>query len=559
MIEWDAPEHLAGLDIDVEALEGQGPYHLQADIIGTTEMLSREAILNEPVLLQVDCRFFDDCSFRYDGLEMRGDGSSFTIKFKPTAGFTSVFGASLHDAAGTGVHLRLAIYPPDSISTTDEFGTPGQSLGCDLPPVFTEPAHDVGEITLGAFVGPGAGRQSWGEAKCASGDDRASSCCVDPSRVGPPEAPCDGNYRHFPGQSFTRNGTWPWTCPYTGEYILQVSRGATNHSLAPLRCCLLLSFCASSCWHCVAVRFELDQVTANCDVPLYGDPNAPGCVEAADGLDCEDDAVESCAAAIDLTITTTDVSVHVTRTFELPILAGLHGNGRRALQRADNAAGTGHHSDDGGRSLEAQSSLAALSSLFRTDQQAGLAFPTVVTPFDCDVPEHQGRPICRAHAVAGGGGGHRRRRLQQQQQGEGGDTCPHADFVRRQVEMLAACGLTSDAAADAGVLGSVECPSLECAEALTSLVFDCAGSIEHLGDVCNALVDGSCEQKRLASVYYQALERSPFFADCEELEQTHAQVSVFACTREMRTETDIDGHGDGPRQAQEEEISLSVP
>eukprot|EP01051_Picozoa_sp_SAG22_P023747 SAG22_NODE_6264_length_877_cov_4.925450_1_plen_66_part_00 len=38
---------MSGVDIDVESLEGAGEYHIEANIIGTTEMLSREAILNE--------------------------------------------------------------------------------------------------------------------------------------------------------------------------------------------------------------------------------------------------------------------------------------------------------------------------------------------------------------------------------------------------------------------------------------------------------------------------------------------------------------------------------
>ena len=51
--------------------------------------------MDRPVLLQTDCRFFDDCTFRYDGLEMRGDGSSFALKFEPTTSFTYNFTATL--------------------------------------------------------------------------------------------------------------------------------------------------------------------------------------------------------------------------------------------------------------------------------------------------------------------------------------------------------------------------------------------------------------------------------------------------------------------------------
>eukprot|EP01052_Picozoa_sp_SAG31_P042665 SAG31_NODE_6846_length_1871_cov_1.184537_1_plen_138_part_10 len=138
---------MAGLDIDVEALEGAGDYHLEARIIGTTQLLAREAILSRPVLLQIEC-MFRRCTFRYDGLEMRGDGRSFPLKFTPTAGFTYYFNASLRES-GAGepdaAHLSFAIYPPESITTTDEFGSP-DSLGCDIPSVFAEPTHDVDEI-----------------------------------------------------------------------------------------------------------------------------------------------------------------------------------------------------------------------------------------------------------------------------------------------------------------------------------------------------------------------------------------------------------------------------
>ena len=33
------------------------------------------------VLLLTECKFFDDCTFRYHGVEMRGDGESFELRF----------------------------------------------------------------------------------------------------------------------------------------------------------------------------------------------------------------------------------------------------------------------------------------------------------------------------------------------------------------------------------------------------------------------------------------------------------------------------------------------
>ena len=167
---------------------------------------------------------------------MRADGASFPLEFKPTAGntspsnppagavfrllssvhvvccdavswslagFTYNFTATLRGANGTAsqsaAHLRLSIYPPESITTAGD-----GSNGCDLPPGFSGQAHDVGEISLGAFAAAAGGRQSWGESKCSSGVD--SACCTDPTRVGPASEPCGGTYRHFPGQDFGSSG-----------------------------------------------------------------------------------------------------------------------------------------------------------------------------------------------------------------------------------------------------------------------------------------------------------------------------------------------------------------
>ena len=51
--------------IRVEALQGSGRYHLEAAIIGTTEKLAREAVLNRPVGFEMECNFFGDCTYRY--------------------------------------------------------------------------------------------------------------------------------------------------------------------------------------------------------------------------------------------------------------------------------------------------------------------------------------------------------------------------------------------------------------------------------------------------------------------------------------------------------------
>ena len=90
-LEWDSPEHMSGLNIKVKALQGQGDYHLSARIVGTTARLSREAVLDRNVLLAMECRFASDCTFRYDGLEMRGG----TTKTPPHPNFMQVADVAL--------------------------------------------------------------------------------------------------------------------------------------------------------------------------------------------------------------------------------------------------------------------------------------------------------------------------------------------------------------------------------------------------------------------------------------------------------------------------------
>ena len=109
--------------------------------------------------------------------------------------------ATLCGNTSAAANIRLSVYPPEYmyIGTANDAGNT-DSLGCDLPLEFSEPAQVVGEMPIGSFAGPAGRRQSWGEAKCATGN--ATGCCEDSTRVGPPEALCDRNYRHFPGQDF---------------------------------------------------------------------------------------------------------------------------------------------------------------------------------------------------------------------------------------------------------------------------------------------------------------------------------------------------------------------
>eukprot|EP01050_Picozoa_sp_SAG11_P002929 SAG11_NODE_156_length_14147_cov_10.367597_4_plen_438_part_00 len=348
--EWDAPETKLGMDLAVTALEGGGSYHLQAEIMGTAERLAKEAIVGRESLLQIEQHWFDVAEFRYEGMHMRADGTSFLLKFSAGAGLTYQVLAVL-TAGSVAAHLRLAIFPPEAIGSASSTGVASES-NCQLPPAAQDlQSKDVTEMTFGTWGSPVHG-QTWGE----------QHRCDDLTRVGPPESDppgCGGQYRYFPGQSFPTNHTWDWTAPFTANYVLQV--------------------------------------TANCDVPYYDDPTQPSCTVSADGIECDDDRVTQCAAAIGLTIRVVDRSVHVKHTFDVPV-----------TQEVLN-------------SIELQQRMA---DMFALQQQPAIVFPLSITSLDCGLAENAERPSCQQVMDPGPGGGHRRRRLQTQIGADTDHACP---------------------------------------------------------------------------------------------------------------------------------------
>eukprot|EP01052_Picozoa_sp_SAG31_P072418 SAG31_NODE_31393_length_368_cov_2.390335_1_plen_60_part_10 len=60
-------------------------------------MYSHNSSSVREILLAIECRMFDDCTYRYNGVEMRGDGSSYELRFRPTAGMTYSFQVHLKD------------------------------------------------------------------------------------------------------------------------------------------------------------------------------------------------------------------------------------------------------------------------------------------------------------------------------------------------------------------------------------------------------------------------------------------------------------------------------
>ena len=150
-----------------------------------------------------------------------------------------------------------------------------------------------------------------------------------------------------------------------------------------------------------------------------------------------------------------------------------------------------------------------LAAFFRTSRQSGLAFPTSITPFDCDIPEHAGRESCVRQAAMFGNG-HRLRRLQMSAGvNPATNSCPHDTFMAREVEIQGACGLSGSIGTDTSTFALVVCPSRDCSEMLPALLEDCAASIDHVS--------------ALQQEYYTALEQSTLFATCLEQEQAAAE------------------------------------
>eukprot|EP01052_Picozoa_sp_SAG31_P027801 SAG31_NODE_2633_length_5345_cov_70.416317_2_plen_781_part_00 len=367
---------------------------------------------------------------------MRADGASFLLKFPAGAGLTYQILAVLKDGSAAA-HLRLAIFPPEAIGSASSTGAASES-SCQLPPsVEGSRSNDVTEMTFGTWGSPAHG-QTWGE----------QHRCADLTRVGPPESDgCDGEYRYFAGQAFPTNHTWDWTAPFTADYLLQL--------------------------------------TANCDVRFYDDPTQPGCTISANGIECDDDRVTQCAAAIGLTIRVVDRSVHVKHTFDVPV-----------TQEVLN-------------SVELQQRMA---DMFALQQQPAIVFPLSITPLDCELAENAARPGCQQTAAPGPGGEHRRRRLQTQIGADTDHACPQSSFDTRNTEMRTSCGFQSSDTTDPLLQGS--CPSLECARALLPLLEDCA---EHIAEFARHIGPDAA--------FYEALESSEMFNNCLEMDQTTVEMA----------------------------------
>jgi hypothetical protein len=322
-------------------------------------------------------------------------GASFELRFHPTAGMTYQFLADLKPGSHA-THLRWEIFPPDSIVSSAADGELYAQMGimfgasessefgrCEIPSGFGNVAVDSTRMNLGNFIGPADGRESWGQIFCNQGD---MDCCAHPETVGPPEAPCDGIYSHFPGQSFPRVARWEWTAPSTNEFLLKVS--------------------------------------SNCNVPYYADPEQPGCVSNEDGVECQDPSLLTCQSATGVKIVAVNRAVHIKKIFDIPLPALELG---RRLQRVGDAGSA--------ERIASADRIGLLANLFHVNQPPAMTFPTNIVPLDCNNAENIGRPLCIEYRRRreNSGGGHRRT----QEQG-----CPHSTFLRREETMLVDCGLS---------------------------------------------------------------------------------------------------------------------
>eukprot|EP01052_Picozoa_sp_SAG31_P039059 SAG31_NODE_5338_length_2600_cov_4.566506_1_plen_411_part_10 len=296
-----------------------------------------------------------------------------------------------------------------SAQMQEMFGVNAQQCADNKPSSST--TDDVTEFRLGRWIAADVGRPSWEEIH---------NCQPTSDRIGPPDQPCSGSYRHFPGHSYNDSASWEWTCPFSATYLLQFM--------------------------------------SNCDVPFYADPERPDCIVTEDGTNCFEEDTYTCESQILISIQTVDRSVRVVRHIDLLVQPSF----------AD--------------SREAQAQMA---DMFALDQQPAVVFTNKITVASCRDDTNMAKPICATQLG--------RRQLQ-------GRSCPHGDFLRRDMEMRATCGLEAFGTMQL----DTECPSLECSDQLLAVLADCSESVRHIDNDQQA-------------AFYTQLEDSILRSSCVDL------------------------------------------
>jgi hypothetical protein len=205
------------------------------------------------VSIETHCTWSDDCTYRYDGEEVRGSGSAFELRLHAVAGLTYIFSAELIQVLANfqppGTHFSLRIYHEKAIG--------GGSA--------TEPI-DGADFALGSWTRRGV-RTYADLHHCVNTEDQPGAI----NRV-----PCGGDegdigeFRTFPDGAFEDVHTFEWPCPATGHYFIEVE--------------------------------------TNCDVPFFADISR--CTQQADGWDCAE-ADRTCSSATRLQIDVLDRSTTV--------------------------------------------------------------------------------------------------------------------------------------------------------------------------------------------------------------------------------------------------------
>ena len=157
------------------------------------------------VSIETHCTWSDDCTYRYDGEEVRGSGSAFELRLHAVAGLTYIFSAELIQVLANfeppGTHFSLRIYHEKAIG--------GGSA--------TEPI-DGADFALGSWTRRGV-RTYADLHHCVNTEDQPGAI----NRV-----PCGGDegdigeFRTFPDGAFEDVHTFEWPCPATGHYFIEV-------------------------------------------------------------------------------------------------------------------------------------------------------------------------------------------------------------------------------------------------------------------------------------------------------------------------------------------------
>ena len=106
-------------------MEGHGEFELNINIEGTIEHLAPQASTIPPAkmgaTIQSECHWYDDCVYRYDGMEVRGTGNSFLLRLHAAAGLTYKFKLKqiLKGGSGSGTHFNIGIFHENSVGGVD--------------------------------------------------------------------------------------------------------------------------------------------------------------------------------------------------------------------------------------------------------------------------------------------------------------------------------------------------------------------------------------------------------------------------------------------------------